>query len=232
MNKTHRIALALALAAGFGSPAWAANPMDQVGIEHNAYLGCLMADEGKMPSLQRLVERCGYRPDGSVDDFIKTYQPFMPTSTSASYRERLAPYRGQFTSAEYAFVDRIDAALSPTAQSPEAIDEQLAKLEAEALAQLGDKSTGARAILGSLSTARHSLAFWTPYYSDREPDEVAARWPKWIRVVVRVVATVVADAATAAAVGAFPATAPAAGPAAGAASGAVSGALQDWQNAD
>ncbi|BAV96010.1 hypothetical protein [Lysobacter enzymogenes] len=232
MNKTHRIALALALAAGFASPAWAANPMDKVGIEHNAYLGCLMADEGKMPTLKRLVDRCGYRPEGSVDDFIRTYEPFMPKDTTSTYRERLAPYRAQFTAAEYAFVDRIDAALSPQAQSPEEIDKALAELETQALAQLGDKSTGARAILGSLSTARHSLEYWTPYYSAREPGNAAARWPKWLKVVVRVVASVVADAATAALVGSFPATAPAAGPAAGVASGAVSGALQDWQNAE
>ncbi|MFK3650388.1 hypothetical protein ACI2IY_18425 [Lysobacter enzymogenes] len=232
MNQMNRIALALALAAGFSSSAWAANPMDKVGIEHNAYLSCLMADEGKMPTLQRLIDRCGYRPDSKPDEFVRTYQPFMPKDTTSTYAERLAPYRAQFSAAEYAFVERIDQVLSPQAQSPEEIDEGLAKLEAQALAQLGDKSTGARAILGSLSVARHSLAYWTPYYSEREPGDVAARWPKWIKVVIRVVATVVADAATGAAVGAFPATAVAAGPAAGAASGAVAGALQDWQNAE
>lgn len=231
MNPMNRIALALALAAGFSSSAWAANPMDRVGVEHNAYLSCLMADEGKIPSLQRLIDRCGYRPESKPEEFVRAYEPFMPKDAKSTYAERVAPYRANFSEAEYAFVERIDAALSTQAKSPEELDKALDKLEAQALAQLGDKSTGARAILASLSTARHSLAFWTPYYSERESGEVAARWPRWLKVVVRVVASVAADAATAAAVASIGA-APAAGPAAGVASGIVAAALLDWQNAE
>ncbi|MBN7137641.1 hypothetical protein A7A76_23360 [Lysobacter enzymogenes] len=214
------LALALA-AAGFSSSAAAAgNPLDNVGVEHNAYLGCLMADASQPPSLQLLVTRCGYRPQGSLDDFIQTFQPYMPTNPNLSYSQRIEPYRGQFSAAEYAFVKRIEAALSPQAQSPEEIDRALAALEAQALAQLGDKSPGARGILASLSTARHSLQFWTPYYIDRLEDS-HAKLPKWLRVVIKVVATVATDAAVGAVLGSNPVTAPAAGPAAGAASGIV-----------
>ncbi|SDW05898.1 hypothetical protein [Lysobacter enzymogenes] len=226
MIAKHRLGLSATLvlalaAAGFSSSAAAAgNPLDNVGVEHNAYLGCLMADASQPPSLQLLVSRCGYRPQGSVEDFIKTFQPYMPTSASLSYSQRIEPYRSQFTAGEYAFVKRIEAALSPQAQSPEEIDRALAALEAQALAQLGDKSQGARGILASLSVARHSLQFWTPYYIDRLEDS-HAKLPKWLRVVIKVVATVATDAAVGALLGSNPVTAPAAGPAAGAASGIV-----------
>ncbi|MEH6419420.1 hypothetical protein [Pseudomonas sp. CGJS7] len=227
MNAKHRIGLsatlALALGACFSSSAWAGNPLDNVGVEHNAYLGCLMADGAPPPSLELLVTRCGYRPQGSVSDFIRTYQPYMPTEARSTYSQRVAPYRTQFTPAEYAFVAKIERALSPQAQSPEEIDRALAALEDQALAQLGDKSPGARGILASLSTARHSLQFWTPYYIERE--ESQSKLPKWLKVVIKVVATVATDAAVGAVLGSNPVTAPAAGPAAGAASGIVAGAL-------
>ncbi|QQP94426.1 hypothetical protein [Lysobacter enzymogenes] len=228
MSKLHRIgvstAFALVAGLGFSGSALAGNPLDNVGVEHNAYLGCLMADGSQPPSLELLVTRCGYRPQGTVADFVRTYQPYMPTNPNLSYSQRIAPYASQFTPAEYAFVKRIEAALSPQAQSPEEIDRALAALETQALAQLGDKSPGARGILASLSTARHSLQFWTPYYIDRLEDS-HAKLPKWLRVVIKVVATVATDAATGAILGSNPVTAVAAGPAAGAASGIVAGAL-------
>ncbi|MGO1072498.1 hypothetical protein [Lysobacter sp. CA199] len=89
---------------------------------------------------------------------------------------------------------------------------------------MGDKSPGARGILASLSTARHSLQFWTPYYIERLEGDAHAKLPKWLRVVIKV-ATVATDAAVGAALGSNPVTVVAAGPAAGAASGIVAGAL-------
>lgn len=63
-NKLFVATAALLAGSAFAAPALAAeNPMDQAGIQHNMYLGCLM-DLNASPDdvLTLLVKKCGYAP--------------------------------------------------------------------------------------------------------------------------------------------------------------------------
>ncbi|MGJ7901576.1 hypothetical protein [Lysobacter sp. 1R34A] len=214
--------IAAAAVAGACSPALAGNPMDHVGVEHNAYLGCLMAQAAggasKGSELEDLVVLCGYRPEGSAEEFVARYTPFLPTQREPSFGERVAPYRQYFSTVEYALLTRIDAALSSQAQSAAEMDKALAEIESEAIAKLDPKSQGGQAVLGGISTARHSLEYWAAHYEAQpEAGRVQAK-RKWWQVVLQIVSVVGADAGCAVAVGAIPGAQAAAGPAAGACS--------------
>lgn len=218
--------IAVALLAGACAPALAGNPQDRVGVEHNAYLGCLVAqgDNGtrKGTSLEDVVDLCGYKPEGSREEFLAKYSQYMPTQRDLRFGERVAPFRKYFDAREAAFLDRIDKALSTDAQSAAEIDAQLAKIENEAVAQLDPKRQGAQAVLAGLSTARHSLEFWNKRYDIEAPaGQVQTAKRKWWQVVLQVITVVGADVACAAGVSAIPGGAAAAGPAAGACSNGV-----------
>lgn len=224
--------IGVALLAGACAPALAGNPMDTVGAEHNAYLGCLIAqsDNGarKGTLLEDVVDLCGYRPDGSREEFIAQYAPYQPTQRDLRFGERVAPFRKYFDAREAAFLDRIDRALSADAQSAAEIDAQLAKIENEAIVQLDPKSQGGQAVLAGLSTARHSLEFWNKRYDvEAGAGQVQHAKRKWWQVVLQVITVVGADVGCAVGVSAIPGGAVAAG----AASAACSGGVEElWGN--
>ncbi|MGH8080755.1 MAG: hypothetical protein ACREP7_09275 [Lysobacter sp.] len=218
--------IAVALLACACAPAFAGNPMERVGVEHNAYLGCLVAqgDNGarKGSSLEDVVDLCGYKPEGSREEFIGKYASYMPTDRDLRFGERVAPYRKRFDSREAAFLDRIDRALSSDAQSAAEIDAELTKIENEAIAQLDAKRPGSQAVLAGLSTARHSLEFWNKRYDVEAPaGQVQTAKRKWWQVVLQIITVVGADVGCAVGVSAIPGGAAAAGPAAAACSEGV-----------
>ena len=140
----------------------ATNPQEAVGVAHNELLACLEAFEPSTPEvvLLREVEHCGFEPDGSLEDFLGTYQPHAPTEagTVREHVERSALARS-FDEVHYGYIDAIDEILGLDEDTDPTLA-MLEALEAEALVELGN-STADQAVLAGLATARYSVDFWS-----------------------------------------------------------------------
>ncbi|WP_242111503.1 hypothetical protein [Luteimonas aquatica] len=166
MKKKLLVATAALLAGGVcGAPALAAeNPVDQAGIQHNMYLGCLK-DLGASPdnALSSLVEKCGYDPGMPLQQFIETQQPLVDSvDPTRSVAENIAAQRERFSAYEFSFIERIDRIVENAEDMDEAAA-QFAELEKEAIERLDPKSKNGALILGGLSVARHSTRYWSEY---------------------------------------------------------------------
>jgi hypothetical protein len=188
------------------------NPLDRVGIEHNVYLGCLMRDGGDttVSPLQRVVEECGYKPGISTDDFAARYSSLVDTDPFKTVAERMGPYRESYTDYQFSFFERIDRVIA-TAQDQAEADAMFAQLEKEASARLTTDTTAEQSILAALSTARHSLQYW----SQVPPTGASAQKLRWWVKVLAVVGADLLGAAGGTLIG---------GPVVGAATGSASSA--------
>lgn len=157
--------LTLGLLAGavHAAPALAqGNPLDRVGIEHNVYLACLVhngATEGVEP-LVAVVEICGFRPGTSTEEFVARYAAFAQVDPYAGVAQNLAPYRDAYNDQQFAYFEQIDRVLRMATDEAGA-DAAFARLEASAVAQLRSGSPADQSVLAALSTARHSLRYWS-----------------------------------------------------------------------
>jgi hypothetical protein len=159
---TATLILAALVLAGTPVSAGGGNPLDSVGVEHNVYLGCLMRDGGdpKVSPLQRLVEKCGFDPGTSTEEFVATYSPLVELDPYLTVAERLMPYKEAYTPYQFSYFTRIDQVIASAQNAAEA-DAMFAKLENEAIARLTTRTTAERSIFAALSIARHSLQYWT-----------------------------------------------------------------------
>lgn len=186
-------ALASSLLLVSASAFAAGNPMEDVGRMHNVYLDCLVSrgvtNDASM--LRRVVDECGYRPEGGdTDAFVKRYASMLPVDLSLTVTDRMRAYREQFSDYEFSFFARIDDIIA-TAETREDAANRLIALEDEAVAKLDPSSTGGKAVLSGLSVALYSLEYWSAYYAtqaaaERRTDVVAARPKWWVRVLVTV----------------------------------------------
>ena len=184
-SKSLAAAAVLLLGNAYGASAFAAtNPADYVGVQHNMYLSCLL-DTGATPSnsLAYVVEKCGYKPGVSLDQFIKANQPILDLDPMLSLAEKMASQRGQYSAYEFSFFERIDGVVAKAADLDQA-DAMFAELEAEAIAQLDAKSRNGQTILGGLSVARNSTRFWANYAADHDGGGSTGkrRWWQWLIV--------------------------------------------------
>ncbi|GAB3351891.1 hypothetical protein [Lysobacter tyrosinilyticus] len=173
------------LAGLLAVPAFAAeNPMDNAGIQHNLYLGCLQdigADSTN--SLALLVDKCGYNPGISRDEFIKQGQPIIDMDPMQPLAEKMSPYRDRYSAYEFSFFERIDGVVHTAKDLPQA-EAMFAELEAEAIQRVDAKTHSGANVLAGLSTARHSLRYWTEYAG--KSDATGKRRPWWHWVVIGV----------------------------------------------
>lgn len=186
MKTTGRIASALLSLAAFSSlPVAAAdNPMDAAGIQHNMYLGCLQeTGNSSADALARVVEKCGYEPGMPLEAFIAKYHPLTEMDPTRLVAEKMASQRSSFSKYEFSFFERIDEIVMSASDMKEA-GEMLESLESEAIARLDAKSANGRVVLGSLSVARHSVAYWSVRADLEEKGASTAkmRWWKWLLV--------------------------------------------------
>jgi hypothetical protein len=151
---------ALSLCAWGASAHAAENPMGRVGIEHNAYLACVM--QAGVPAdtspLATLVEHCGFDPGMSVDDLVQKYAFMVEAHVGVGVAEGAAAYRDYFTEYEFSFITRIDSILALDADE-RTTDALLAGLEDEAVIRLNSTSRSGQALLAAISTARHSVRY-------------------------------------------------------------------------
>ncbi|MGZ3458814.1 MAG: hypothetical protein ACXU86_09970 [Archangium sp.] len=167
----------IVLAALFSGAAFAQNPMDYVGQQHNEYLGCLERvnpDASRNP-LEVLVTDCGFQPEQPADEFIQEYTALMPEDQLAPLSVKLEPYRAEFNDQQYGFALEIENILST--QTPDEADKALEALEANAVESLGREKADL-AVLSGLSTARYSLRFW------QANPPAQAKKAKWWQVVL------------------------------------------------
>lgn len=181
----------LALALSFGLETRAAdNPQQRVGIEHNLYLACLMDAGGGSTetALRNVVERCGYEPGIPTEEFVAFYSKELNIDPFLSVEKRMQPYRSTFTEEEFSYFRRIDAAFAAST-GPEDADRALAMLEEEAVGRFSGKTDGEAALFAMLSTARHSLAYWSESGAlpQAQSGEVGTRKLRWWQKVLIVV---------------------------------------------
>jgi hypothetical protein len=157
------------------------NPLDRVGIEHNVYLGCLMRNGGDTSGsqLQRVVEECGFKPDTSTDEFAARYSSLVETDPFKTVAERMGPYRDSYTDYQFSFFERIDRVIA-TAQDQAEADAMFAQLEKEASARLTTDTAAEQSIFAALSTARHSLEYWSSQPAGSQASAQKLRW--WVKV--------------------------------------------------
>ncbi|MCW0391956.1 MULTISPECIES: hypothetical protein [Xanthomonas] len=165
MNKKLFAATAtLLVGSAFGTaPVLAAeNPLDQVGIQHNMYLGCLMDTKASRDeALAVLVEKCGYSPGMPLEHFIATHQPMVDAiDPLRPMAENLAELRQQLSAYEFSFIVRMDQIVQNT-ESLDAAAVQFEELEREGIARLDPKSKNGALVLGGLSVVRHSARYWS-----------------------------------------------------------------------
>jgi hypothetical protein len=165
------VTVLVVLFAGVAS-AQSSNPMNYVGEQHNAYLGCLQKvdPEGKSNPLEVLVKSCGFESEQPADEFIQEYSALMPADLLAPMSVKLEPYRREFNDKQYALALEIERILST--QSPDQAAKSLDALEAKAVVSLGRENTDL-AVLSGVSTARFSLRFWQ---SSGSPVPAKAKW--------------------------------------------------------
>ncbi|MDS9992434.1 hypothetical protein PNQ69_06605 [Xanthomonas sp. A2111] len=170
MNKKLLFATAILLVgSAFGAaPALAAeNPMDQAGIQHNMYLGCLM-DTNASPgeALAALVEKCGYNPGMPLERFIATRKPMIDAiDPTRPMTENLAGLRQQLSAYEFSFIVRMDQIVQ-NAKDMGAVATQFEELEREAIDRLDPRSKNGALVLGGLSVVRHSTRYWSKFAAD------------------------------------------------------------------
>jgi hypothetical protein len=167
--------------------AAAGNPMDSVGVAHNLYLECLSLskDPGVSP-LRRIVEECGFDPGMSTDEFVEKYQAFIELDPGIPLLKKMTEYKSSYSEYQFTFFIRMDEIFAVAKNQADA-DARFAKLESEAVAKLGTNDPGDRSVLSALSTARHSLRYWSAQDATTG-SMTAARWPKWVRVLTIVAA--------------------------------------------
>lgn len=186
MKTKYCIASAFLSLAAFSSlpVAAAVNPVDEAGILHNMYLGCLQeTGNSSADALTRLVEKCGYDPGMPLDAFIAKYRPLTEMDPTRLVAEKMASQRASFSKYEFSFFERIDEIVMSASDMKQA-GEMLEALESEAIARLDAKSSSGRIVLGSLSVARHSVAYWS-VRAELEGDGAGTarmRWWKWLLV--------------------------------------------------
>jgi hypothetical protein len=184
-------AAGLALALSLSPDAWAAeNPQQRVGIEHNLYLGCLMDAGGGTTevALRNLIEQCEFDPGIPKEEFVAFYSRALNIDPYLSVERRMQTYRSSYTDEEFSYFRRIDQVFA-TAAGPEEADRALAALEEQAVARFSGKTDGEASLLALLSTARHSLAYWSAPGSplQQQAAQVGARKLKWWQKVLIVV---------------------------------------------
>ncbi|WOS40161.1 hypothetical protein [Xanthomonas rydalmerensis] len=183
MNKKLLVATAaLLVGSAFGAaPALAAeNPMDQAGIQHNMYLGCLM-DTNVPPdgALAALVEKCGYNPGMPLERFIATRQPMVDAiDPTRPMTENLAVLRQQLSAYEFSFIVRMDQIVQ-NAQDLDAAAVQFEELEREGIARLDPRSKNGALVLGGLSVVRHSTRYWSKFAADASSRQAAPPHTGW-----------------------------------------------------
>lgn len=183
-NKLFVATAALLAGSAFAAPALAAeNPMDQAGIQHNMYLGCLMELNASPDDvLTLLVKKCGYAPGVPLERYIATQQPLLDANDpTRPLSENLPGLRQQLTAYEYSFVVRIDQIVENAADM-DAAAAQFEALEREAIARLDPKSENGALILGGLSVARHSNRYWAKQAAESGVAAKGRFW-KWLAVV-------------------------------------------------
>ena len=164
---------------GLARPAQAAeNPMEQVGVQHNAMLSCLykVDPSGSSDPFQLMVDVCGLRVDMTGAEFSEEYSQRLPSDPLAPMDEQLKPYREEFSEEQYKYIEEMERVL--TTQEPAAAAKSLASLESRAAGSLGSEK-GDLAVLSGLSTAKYSLRFWL-----NGSDPVPAKKAKWWQVVL------------------------------------------------
>lgn len=181
--------ITLALSMSLDARA-ADNPQQRVGIEHNLYLACLMDAGGGSTevALRNLVDRCGFDPGIPADEFVAFYTKELNIDPFLSVEKRMQPYRAHYTAEEFSYFARIDQIFATSADPAEA-DLALAKLEQEAVARFPGKTDGEASLLALLSTARHSLAYWSAPGAPLQAraDQVGTRKLRWWQKVLVVI---------------------------------------------
>ncbi|UYC15528.1 hypothetical protein NRY95_17740 [Xanthomonas campestris pv. phormiicola] len=193
MKKKRFVATAaLLVGSAFGLPALAAeNPVDQAGIQHNMYLGCLMdLNVSHDEALTLLVKKCGYDPGMPLEQFIATQQPIIDAiDPTRPLTENLDGLRQQFSADEFAFIVRIDQIVE-NAEDLDAAAAQFEELERDAMARLDPRSKNGALILGGLSVARHSTRYWSKqaaasgqFAAESATSKKKGRFWKWLGVI-------------------------------------------------
>ncbi|XQA77526.1 hypothetical protein ACM9W9_17280 [Xanthomonas sacchari] len=168
MKKKFLVATALLVGSVVGAPALAAeNPVDQAGIQHNMYLGCLIdLNATAEDALTLLVKKCGYAPGVPLERFVATQQPIVDgVDPTRPMTENLAGLRQQLSAYEYSFIERMDQIVQ-NAEDFDAAALQFEELEREGIARLDPKSKNGALVLGALSVARHSTQYWSKYAAE------------------------------------------------------------------
>lgn len=184
---------ALVLTTSPWMPAHATeNPYDSVGVSHNVYVACLMDNGGDdwAVLLRRVVDDCGFKPGIPTEDFVERYTRLIEADPSLSVSKRMQPYRTSYTKYQFSFFERIDQVLTVARNEREA-DKMLADLESEAVEHLSLRSEAEQSIFAALSTARHSLKYWSRE-SERQGGVTLTQGPKpWVKVLAVVGADLV-----------------------------------------
>jgi NAD-dependent DNA ligase (contains BRCT domain type II) len=186
MNKKLFVAtVALLVGSAFGAaPALAAeNPIDQAGIRHNMYLGCLMeAKASPDEALAVLVQTCGYNPGMPLERFIATHQPIVDAvDPTRPMTENLAGLRQQLSAYEFSFIVRMDQIVEG-AREMDAAATQFEELEREGIALLDPKSRNGALVLGALSVVRHSARYWSTHAAGITSKKTASPGSGWLIV--------------------------------------------------
>lgn len=181
--------LALALSMSLDARA-ADNPQQRVGIEHNLYLACLMDAGGGSTevALRNLIEKCGYDPGIPAEEFVAFYTRELNLDPFLSVEKRMQPYRSTYTEEQFSYFRRVDQVFA-TSTGPAEADRALAALEQEAVARFSGKTSGEASLLALLSTARHSLAYWSAPGAplQMQSGQVGTRKLKWWQKVLIVI---------------------------------------------
>ncbi len=141
--------------------AFAQNPMEEVGQQHNAYIECVKGADpaGERNPVETLVKACGYDTQGEdAAEFIERNSAAVPKDTMQSAEVLLEPYRARITDEQFAYVLKMEEILDSSATVDEA-RKALEGLEAEAVERLGREPEN-DGVLAALSTARYSLGYW------------------------------------------------------------------------
>ncbi|MCW0404037.1 hypothetical protein NB689_001076 [Xanthomonas sacchari] len=181
MNKKLFVATATLLvgsAFGTATALAAENPMDQAGIQHNMYLGCLMeAKASPEEAVAVLVEKCGYDPGMPLERFIATRQPMIDAiDPTRPMTENLTELRQQLSAYEFSFIVRMDQIVQ-NAGGLDAAAVQLEELEREGIARLDPRSKNGALVLGGLSVARHSARYWSKFATDTTSNKATSPDP-------------------------------------------------------
>ncbi|MET0548873.1 MAG: hypothetical protein ABW002_06355 [Xanthomonas sp.] len=171
----------LLVGTAFGpAPALATeNPIDQAGIQHNMYLGCLMETKASPDeAIAVLVGKCGYNPDMPLERFIAMHQPMIDAiDPTRPMTENLTGLRQQLSAYEFSFIVRMDQIVQ-NAGGLDAAAVQFEELEREGIARLDPKSKTGALVLGGLSVARHSARYWSKFAAGTTSKYVASPDPE------------------------------------------------------